>query len=96
MSIPLWALVHLPIIVTLTTAAFTEKGLIHSLLYVLFENAMGIVKIGAAIAGALPPFFTSDIAVLDRRKLWVRNDGAAVAGALYRGRHVGLQRHQLS
>ena len=26
-SIPLWSLVHLPVIVTVTTAAFTEKVL---------------------------------------------------------------------
>lgn len=51
-SIPLWALVHLPVIVTLSTAAFTPNGWVHSILYVLFENAMGIVKLGAVIAGA--------------------------------------------
>jgi hypothetical protein len=50
-SIPLWALVHLPVIVTLSTAAFTPNGWVHSILYVLFENAMGIVKLGAVIAG---------------------------------------------
>ena len=52
MSIPLWALVHLPVVVTLSTAAFTPNGWVHSILYVLFENAMGIVKLGAVIAGA--------------------------------------------
>ena len=51
-SIPLWALVHLPVVVTLSTAAFTPNGWVHSILYVLFENAMGIVKLGAVIAGA--------------------------------------------
>ena len=49
---PLWALVHLPVVVTLSTAAFTPNGWVHSILYVLFENAMGIVKLGAVIAGA--------------------------------------------
>ena len=53
MSIPLWALVHLPVVVTLSTAAFTPNGWVHSILYVLFENAMGIVKLGAVIAGGL-------------------------------------------
>jgi beta-mannan synthase len=52
-SIPLWALVHLPVVVTLSTAAFTPNGWVHSILYVLFENAMGIVKLGAVIAGML-------------------------------------------
>ena len=50
-NIPLWALVHLPVVVTLTTAMFTPKGWLHCILYVLFENAMGIVKLGAVIAG---------------------------------------------
>ena len=54
-SIPLWALVHLPVMVTITTAMFTPKGWMHCILYVLFENAMGIVKLGAVIAGAHPP-----------------------------------------
>lgn len=52
-SIPLWALVHLPVVVTLTTAIFTPRGWMHCILYVLFENAMGIVKLGAVIAGLL-------------------------------------------
>ena len=53
-SIPLWALVHLPVVVTLTTAVFTPRGWLHCILYVLFENAMGVVKLGAVIAGARP------------------------------------------
>eukprot|EP01026_Neomeris_dumetosa_P001823 TRINITY_DN1046_c0_g1_i1.p1 TRINITY_DN1046_c0_g1~~TRINITY_DN1046_c0_g1_i1.p1 ORF type:complete len:515 (-),score=43.63 TRINITY_DN1046_c0_g1_i1:1096-2640(-) len=52
-SIPLWALVHLPIIVTLTTAFFTPEAWYYSVIYVLFENAMGIVKIFAVISGML-------------------------------------------
>eukprot|EP00884_Botryococcus_braunii_P009093 jgi/Botrbrau1/18185/Bobra.53_1s0050.1 len=52
-SIPLWALVHLPIVVTITTAIFTPKGWLHCILYVLFENAMGVVKLWAVIAGIL-------------------------------------------
>ncbi len=51
--LPVWALVHLPVCVTLTTAAFTPRGWVYSILYVLFENAMGIVKFGAVIAGKL-------------------------------------------
>lgn len=50
-NIPLWALVHLPVVVTITTAVFTPKGWLHCILYVLFENAMGIVKLWAVIAG---------------------------------------------
>ena len=58
-SIPLWALVHLPVVVTITTAVFTPKGWLHCILYVLFENAMGIVKLWAVIAGpATPPVET--------------------------------------
>lgn len=49
--IPLWALVHLPVAVTATIAVFTPRGWLFSVLYVLFENAMGLVKIGAVLAG---------------------------------------------
>ncbi|KAK9837515.1 hypothetical protein WJX81_008081 [Elliptochloris bilobata] len=52
-NIPLWALVHFPVIVTITTAMFTPKGWLHCILYVLFENAMGIVKLWACVAGIL-------------------------------------------
>ena len=52
-NIPLWALVHLPVVVTVTTSMFTPGGWLHSILYVLFENAMGIVKMGAVVAGLL-------------------------------------------
>ena len=52
-NIPLWALVHLPVVVTVTTSCFTPKGWLHSILYVLFENGMGIVKMGAVTAGLL-------------------------------------------
>lgn len=52
-SIPLWALVHLPVVVTVTTAMFTPKGWLHCILYVLFENGMGLVKLWAVIAGVL-------------------------------------------
>eukprot|EP01023_Acetabularia_acetabulum_P061240 TRINITY_DN7394_c0_g2_i1.p1 TRINITY_DN7394_c0_g2~~TRINITY_DN7394_c0_g2_i1.p1 ORF type:complete len:516 (+),score=79.38 TRINITY_DN7394_c0_g2_i1:199-1746(+) len=52
-SIPLWALVHLPITVTLTTAFFTPEAWYYSVVYVLFENAMGIVKMFAVLSGLL-------------------------------------------
>ena len=31
-----------------------RQGWMHCILYVLFENAMGIVKLGAVVAGELP------------------------------------------
>lgn len=51
MSIPTWALVHLPVAVTLSTAWFTRRGWVYSILYVLSENAMGTVKLWAVITG---------------------------------------------
>lgn len=50
-SIPLWALVHLPVSVTLSTAMFTRRGWLHCIPHVLFENAMSIVKLWAVING---------------------------------------------
>ena len=52
-AIPTWVLVHLPIAVTISTAFFTPRGWVYSILYVLFENAMGIVKLWAVITGIL-------------------------------------------
>ena len=52
-AIPTWILVHLPIIVTVSTAFFTPRGWVYSILYVLFENAMGTVKLWAVITGLL-------------------------------------------
>lgn len=51
-NVPVWILVHIPILVTLSTAMFTPKGWVYSILYVLFENAMGLVKLWAVITGA--------------------------------------------
>lgn len=52
-SIPLWALIHVPVVVTLVTSAFTPRGWAYCILYVLFENAMGTVKMWAVITGIL-------------------------------------------
>ena len=52
MHIPTWALVHLPVAVTLSTSWFTRKGWLYSVFYVLFENAMGTVKLWAVVTGA--------------------------------------------
>lgn len=52
-TIPSWVLIHLPIMVTLSTSAFTPRGWVYSILYVLFENAMGLVKLWAVITALL-------------------------------------------
>mmetsp|Transcript_15640 Transcript_15640/g.39888 ORF Transcript_15640/g.39888 Transcript_15640/m.39888 type:complete len:534 (-) Transcript_15640:267-1868(-) len=51
--VPFWALVYLPIAIAISTAAFTPKGWLHCVIYVLFENAMGIVRLWAVISGLL-------------------------------------------
>lgn len=51
--LPMWALIHVPVAVTLTTAAFTPRGWLYSIMYVLFENAMGTVKLWAVVTGLL-------------------------------------------
>jgi beta-mannan synthase len=51
--IPTWVLVHLPVAVTMSTAWFTPRGWVYSILYVLFENAMGMVKLWAVVTGIL-------------------------------------------
>lgn len=51
-SVPMFAIVHLPSIVTISTAMFTPRGWMYIIMYVLFENAMSIVKLNAVVAGA--------------------------------------------
>jgi len=51
-SIPLWALVHLPVTVTVSTAIFSPKDWYYVVIQVLFENAMSIVKLWAVVNGA--------------------------------------------
>jgi beta-mannan synthase len=52
-AIPAWVLCHLPVAVTLSTAAFTPRGWVYSVLYVLFENGMSMVKLWAVVTGLL-------------------------------------------
>ena len=52
-TIPFWALVYAPVLVTLSTIAFTPRGWRVAAQYVLFENAMCIVKLTAMLAGLL-------------------------------------------
>jgi len=51
--LPFWALVYAPLLVTLSTVAWTPNGLVYAIPYVLFENAMCIVKLSAMLAGLL-------------------------------------------
>lgn len=52
-QIPTWALLHVPVLMTVSTCLFTRGGVMFSATYVLFQNAMGLVKLWAVIAGAL-------------------------------------------
>ncbi|KDD76984.1 glycosyltransferase-like protein, partial [Helicosporidium sp. ATCC 50920] len=61
-QLPVWALIHIPVAVTLVTSAFTRRGWVYSILYVLFENAMGMVKFWAVVNGVLD---------LERAQEWV-------------------------
>lgn len=42
---------HLPVTVTLCTAAFTRKGWLYCIAHVLFENGMSVVKVWAVLNG---------------------------------------------
>lgn len=52
-TIPMWALVYAPMLVTLSTCVFTPDGIYYAIPYVLFENAMTIVKLSAMFSGLL-------------------------------------------
>ncbi len=51
--VPIWSLLHMPVVVTLATCAFTRGGWTFAVTYVLFQNALAVVKIWAVIAGVL-------------------------------------------
>ncbi|KAL0045322.1 hypothetical protein WJX82_003810 [Trebouxia sp. C0006] len=76
-SVPLWALVHIPVLVTLTTVAFTPRGWMHCIHYVLFENAMGLVRLGAVIAGTLDTKRASEWVVTTKLGASHRRPGTA-------------------
>ena len=50
---PWWAIVWLPLIVTMTTMAFSPNSFHYMILYVMYENAMSILKLGASLEGLL-------------------------------------------
>lgn len=52
-TVPFWALIYVPVLITLTTAAFSKDGLVLAVVYVLYENAMSIVKLSAMLSGLL-------------------------------------------
>ena len=52
--VPFWALVYVPIAVSLSTVAFTGVGgFFHCVTYVLFENCMSLVRSWAVVTGLL-------------------------------------------
>ena len=51
--VPYWALVYVPMLVVLSTVFFTPRGWAYAAHFVLFENAMSVVKISAMVAGLL-------------------------------------------
>ena len=69
--IPYWALVYAPILVTLSTCIFTPGGLWYAIPYVLFENAMTIVKLSAMISGLLSLSSANEWVVTTKLGKWV-------------------------
>ena len=50
---PWWAIVWLPLLVTMSTMAFSPNSFHYMILYVMYENAMSILKLGASLEGLL-------------------------------------------
>lgn len=53
LKVPLWSIVYVPLIVTLSTTLLTPGGLQHAITYVLFENSISLLKLQAVISGLL-------------------------------------------
>ena len=49
--IPFWALIYVPIAVTVSTVFFTPGGWKYTVAYILYENAMCVVKMNAMLSG---------------------------------------------
>ena len=69
--IPFWALVYSPMLVTLSTVTFTPNGWLYAIPYVLFENAMTIVKLNAMMAGLLELEGSHEWVVTTKLGKWV-------------------------
>jgi len=50
---PWWAIVWMPMLVTMSTMAFSPSSFHYMILYVMYENAMSILKLGASLEGLL-------------------------------------------
>jgi len=50
---PWWSIVWMPMIVTMSTMAFSPNSFHYMILYVMYENAMSILKLGASLEGLL-------------------------------------------
>jgi beta-mannan synthase len=48
---PFWALIYIPIAITVSTTFFTPGGWKYTVAYVLYENAMCVVKLNAMLSG---------------------------------------------
>jgi hypothetical protein len=48
---PFWALIYVPIAITISTTFFTPGGWKYTVAYVLYENAMCVVKLNAMLSG---------------------------------------------
>jgi len=49
LKVPFWAIVYVPLCATLATTLFTPNGITHCISYVLFENSLSIVRLGAPL-----------------------------------------------
>ena len=71
--IPFWSLVYIPLLVTISTCAFTTRGWTAAVPYVLYENAMSIVKTTAMLAGLLEWSNAHEWVVTTKLGRWVAN-----------------------
>ncbi|CAI7801671.1 unnamed protein product [Closterium sp. NIES-54] len=96
-TIPFWALVYVPILVTFSTVAFTPRSWLYAVPFVLFENAMSIVKFSAMVSGILGLSTAHSWVVTQKLGNWVQTDAATAKTGLakYLGK-AGAIPHSLS
>jgi beta-mannan synthase len=98
LRIPVWSLVYMPLLVTISTVAFTPGGWRQTLTFVLFENAMSVVKLSAMVSGLLELSDAHEWVVTQKLGTWAAKVGSKAGTTLARvapAAAVKLQRRKI-
>ena len=81
-SIPNWALIYCPLAVTVSTVAFTPSGWYHLIAFVVYENAMCVVRASAVVSGLLELSDAHEWVVTSKLGTWAASKARRRRGPL--------------